>query len=90
MPESIGEHDLSKEYPPEARRLGIEGQVAVRLLVDETGRVAQRRLVRGVGHGLDEKALELARRIRFRPALDDADRPVSTWITWTFTFTLPR
>jgi protein TonB len=90
MPEAVGDYDLSKDYPPEARRLGVEGQVAVRLLVDETGKVSQARLVRGLGHGLDGKALELARKIRFRPALDGSDRPVATWITWTFTFTLPR
>lgn len=90
MPEPIGEYDYEKDYPPEARKLGIEGKVAVRLLVDETGHVAETKLARGLGHGLDEKALELVRRIRFKPARDDAERAVATWITWTVTFTLPR
>jgi periplasmic protein TonB len=90
MPEAIGEHDLSKDYPEAARRQGVEGQVVIRLLVDDSGRVAQTRLVRGPGHGLDAKALELARRIRFKPARDDRGTAVATWITWTFSFTLPR
>ena len=90
MPEPVGEYDYEKDYPPEARKLRIEGQVAVRLLVDETGHVAETKLSRGLGHGLDDKALELVRRIRFKPARDDADRAVATWITWTVTFTLPR
>src|SRR5262249_19935973 len=71
MPEPIGEYDYEKDYPAEARKLGIEGQVAVRLLVDENGKVAETHLARGLGHGLDQKALELVRRIRFKPARDD-------------------
>lgn len=90
MPEAIGDYDYNKDYPDEARRMGIEGEVAVRLLVDEDGKVASTKLVRGLGYGLDRKALELARRIRFKPAVDESDRPVATWITWTFSFTLPR
>jgi periplasmic protein TonB len=90
MPEEICDHDHSREYAKEARTRGVEGQVVVRLLVDERGRVAQARLVRGRGHGLDEKALELGKRIRFRPALDERGSPVATWITWTFSFTLRR
>jgi protein TonB len=90
MPEALGEYDFSKDYPAEARRLGVEGEVALRLLVDDRGQVAQIRLVRGLGHGLDTKAVELARKSRFRPAVDEADRPVATWITWTFTWSLPR
>lgn len=90
MPEAMGDYDLSKDYPDEAKRLGIEGEASVRLLVGEDGSVSQTKLVRGPGHGLNEKAVELGRKIRFKPALDESDRPVATWITWTFTFTLPR
>jgi len=90
LPEPIGEYDYDKDYPDEARKLGIEGQVAVRLLVDETGHVAEAKVAKGLGHGLDGKALELTRKIRFKPAKDDADKAVATWITWTVTFSLPR
>lgn len=82
--------DTSKLYPPEARRLGIEGQVKVALVVDATGKVTGRRLITRLGHGLDELALDLARRLRFEPALDTNDRPVADKVVWTFTFVLPR
>jgi protein TonB len=90
MPEPIGDYDVSKDYPDEARKLEIEGQVTLRLLVDAEGKVAEVKLVKGLGHGLDERALSLGRQIRFRPARDDAGQAVATWIPWTFTYKLPR
>jgi periplasmic protein TonB len=81
--------DTSKLYPPEARRLGIEGQVKVALVVDATGKVTDRRLITRLGHGLDELAMQLAARLRFEPALDTNDRPVADKVVWTFTFVLP-
>jgi protein TonB len=82
--------DARKSYPADARRLGVEGKVRVRLLVDATGKVAQARLLgTRLGHGLDELALSRARAIEFEPALDTDDRPVASVVIWTFTFTLP-
>ncbi|MBE7454414.1 MAG: TonB family protein [Kofleriaceae bacterium] len=81
--------DARKSYPAEARRLGVEGKIRVRLLVDATGKVTQARLLGGLGHGLDELALARARAIEFEPALDSDDRPVASVVIWTFTFTLP-
>lgn len=93
MPQPIGDTDFvdaTRDYPPDARRLGIEGQVKVRLKVDAAGKVAARSLVTRLGHGLDELALKLATRLRFKPAIDTSDRPVPATVVWTFTFTLPR
>ncbi|HKE16268.1 MAG TPA: TonB family protein [Kofleriaceae bacterium] len=93
MPQPIGDTDFveaHRDYPAEARRLGIDGQVKVRLVVDAEGRVATRRLVTRLGHGLDELAMRLAGKLRFRPAIDNHDRPVPAVVVWTFTFTLPR
>lgn len=93
MPQPIGDTDFvdaTRDYPPDAKRLGIEGQVRVRLKVDENGKVASRSLVTRLGHGLDELALKLANRLRFKPAIDTADRPVPATVVWTFTFTLPQ
>ncbi len=81
--------DARKSYPAEARRLGVEGKIRVRLLVDATGKVAQARLLGGLGHGLDELALSRSRAIEFVPARDTDDRPVASVVIWTFTFTLP-
>jgi TonB family protein len=93
MPQPIGDTDFveaHRDYPADARRLGVEGQVKVRLVVDAQGRVATRRHVTRLGYGLDELAMRLAGRLRFRPAIDNHDRPVPAVVVWTFTFTLPK
>jgi periplasmic protein TonB len=55
-------------YPTQALAAKVEGKVRLELLVDEQGEVKNARVLRGLGYGLDEAALEAARRIRFRPA----------------------
>jgi protein TonB len=80
----------SKDYPAEAKRLGIEGTLRVRLVVDATGHVASALLLDHLGHGLDELALARARAIEFTPARDTEAREVSSVVIWTFQMTLPR
>ena len=58
-------------YTPEARRLKIEGEVLVELLFAASGEAHVLRVVRGLGHGLDENAIGAAQAIRFRPAQRD-------------------
>jgi periplasmic protein TonB len=82
--------DARKSYPAEAKRLGIEGKLRVRLVVDAHGKVSQAKLLGTLGHGLDELALSRARAIEFVPAKDSEDRPVASVVVWTFTFTLPK
>jgi protein TonB len=82
--------DASKDYPPEARSLGIEGVIRVRLVVDETGAVKSAVLLNKLGHGLDELAMTRARQIKFDPALDTDDKPVTSVVVWTFNMTLPK
>ncbi len=82
--------DAGKDYPPEARRLGIEGAIRVRLTVDDKGKVKAAMLLNRLGHGLDELALTRARQIEFEPARDTDDRAVSSFVVWTFNMTLPK
>lgn len=82
--------DASKDYPAEAKALGIEGVIRVRLLVDAEGAVKTATLLNRLGHGLDELALERAKKIQFQPAKDTDDKPVSSVVVWTFTMTLPK
>ncbi len=49
--------------------MSIEGEVLVEVVLEASGRVRIVRLVKGLGHGLDENAQASAREIRFRPAL---------------------
>jgi protein TonB len=85
-----GYFDAGKEYPAEARQLGIEGAIRVRLVVDAQGKVTQATLVNKLGHGLDELALRRAKQLEFTPAVDTEDRAVSSIVVWTFNMTLPK
>lgn len=82
--------DASKDYPAEAKSLGIEGQIRVKLIVDEAGLVKSATLLTKLGHGLDELALTRAKKIVFDPAKDTDDKPVSSVVIWTFNMTLPK
>ena len=79
------------DYPPEAKRLGIQGPLKVRLVVDATGKVVQRKVLEPkLGHGLDELALARAATFEFEPALDSNGKPVASVVVWTFQFSLPE
>jgi TonB family protein len=58
-------------YTEEARQLHVEGEVLVEVMFTAGGQLQVRRVVRGLGHGLDESALRAAQQIRFRPAQRD-------------------
>lgn len=85
-----GDYGYIKEYPAEARQLGIEGPIRVRLVVDDKGKVKSAVLLNKLGHGLDELALERSKVIEFEPAKDTDDKPVSSVVVWTFNMTLPK
>lgn len=55
-------------YTQEARRLKIEGTVLLDVVFAASGELRVLGVIRGLGHGLDENAVEAARRIRFKPA----------------------
>lgn len=56
------------EYSDEARRKKVSGAVLVSLVVTEDGLPTQVQVVKGVGYGLDEKAVQSILRYRFKPA----------------------
>lgn len=85
-----GYFDAGKDYPPEARALGIEGAIRMRLVVNEHGKVTSRILLNRLGHGLDELAMKRAAEIEFEPARDTNDHPVASVVVWTFDMTLPK
>ena len=55
-------------YTDEARRLRIEGEVLLEVLFAASGDTRVLRILRGLGHGLDENAITAAREVQFRPA----------------------
>ena len=75
------------EYTDEARSARIEGIVSLELEFTAAGDVRVLRVVRGLGHGLDEAAQLAALRIRFKPAQSDSG-PVDSRATIHITFRL--
>ena len=56
-------------YSEEARKAKYQGTVVLWIVVDATGNVTDARVVKPLGLGLDEKALETVRTWKFKPAL---------------------
>jgi len=57
------------EFSDEARKARHEGTVVIALEVDTTGRPINIRVVKGLGMGLDERAVTAVSHWKFRPAL---------------------
>ncbi len=63
-------------YTPEAKKLNLEGEVLLEVVFPASGGDVQvNRVVKGLGHGLDESAMRAARQIKYKPALSGG-RPV--------------
>jgi TonB family protein len=63
-------------YSADAKAHNIEGEAVVKVIFRSNGTMDVIGLVRGLGHGLDEAALNAARGVRFHPALNAAGEPV--------------
>ena len=56
------------EYTAEGRSLKIEGDVVLDMVFLSNGSIQVKRVVSGLGHGLDEAATRAAQQIKFKPA----------------------
>lgn len=65
-------------YTEDARAKRIEGEVLLEVVFEASGRLRVLRVVRGLGHGLDDAAVHAAEQIRFKPALKDGQPSDST------------
>jgi TonB family protein len=75
-------------YPDEAKRLGLEGNVGLELVVAEDGRVADAKVTAAAGHGFDEAALDAVRSFVFEPARQGGV-PIRSSVQFTYEFHLP-
>ena len=66
-------YKVEPEYSEEARDLKIQGTVMLGFEVWEDGRGHNFEVLRSVGHGLDEKAIEAVRRWKFEPGKKDGN-----------------
>ncbi len=90
MPELIGGLGALQrkvKYPEMARRAGIEGRVTVQFIVNEAGQVENPRVIRGIGGGCDEAALDAVKQAKFTPGMQRG-RPVRVQYSLPIVFRL--
>lgn len=75
------------EYSEEARKAKFQGTVVLAIVIDEKGIPRNFRVVRPLGLGLDEKAIEAVQKWRFKPGLKEG-RPVAVMATVEVNFRL--
>jgi TonB family protein len=80
-------NQVEAEFSDEARRAKYQGVCLISLIVDAQGNPQNPRVVRTLGMGLDEKALEAVRKYKFKPAMK-GNTPVPVMITVEVNFRL--
>jgi protein TonB len=68
-------YTVEPEFSEEARKAKVAGNVLVNLWVGTDGLPSHVHVIRGVGMGLDEKAVEAVKQYRFKPAMENG-KPV--------------
>ncbi|MGH9588827.1 MAG: energy transducer TonB [Terracidiphilus sp.] len=62
-------HSVDPQFTSQARAADLQGTVSIQLIVDSHGNPQDVHVVRHLGMGLDQKAVEAVRQYRFRPAM---------------------
>jgi protein TonB len=90
QPQIIFEVNSADIYPSDARRLGVEGTVQLRVGIDENGDVKEVKItkVKPPGYQFDEAARGALLKAKFRPARGSDGKPVPARINYNYTFTL--
>jgi periplasmic protein TonB len=89
---SDGPRFLSKTtpvYPPVAKRLQKEGNVLLRVTIDERGRAVDVEIVKGAGFGFDEEAVKAVRCSTFVPAKKEG-KPLACKVLLPIRFVLKQ
>ena len=74
-------------YTEEARKNAITGTVVLKCIFRYDGSVVNIRTAAGLPHGLTERAIDAARKIKFIPAIKDG-KHVSMWMQLEYNFNL--
>ncbi len=74
-------------YPPKALEARIQGRVSVRMIVDETGRMLNPKILKGIRYDMDAEVMRVIRGARFEPGRVGG-QPVKSWYTLYFEFKL--
>jgi protein TonB len=68
------------KYTDDARKTKLQGVVQLQVIVSPDGRATNIQIVRGLGLGMEEQAVEAVKTWRFKPALGPNRKPVPTQI----------
>ncbi|MFZ1085390.1 MAG: TonB family protein [Terracidiphilus sp.] len=80
-------NQVEAEFSDEARRAKYQGIVMVAIIVDKLGNPQNPRVVRALGMGLDEKAIEAVMKYKFHPAMREG-KPVAVPVNIEINFRL--
>ena len=78
---------VDPEYSEEARKAKYSGEVMLSVVVDSEGHARNVKVVKSLGMGLDEKAIEAVEKWRFKPGMKDG-HPVNVLATIQVNFRL--
>jgi TonB family protein len=70
----------SPTYTDDARQLQLQGEVLLEVVFGADGKLQVNRVVRGLGHGLDENAIAATNKIQFKPATRNGTAVDSTLV----------
>jgi TonB family protein len=90
FPRTLHEEKGDSYYPGEARRMGLEGQVLLRVGIDRHGAIRSVRVIKKAGYGFDDAAVRAMWKFKFTPARTREGEPVDFLITYTYTFRAER
>lgn len=75
------------DYPEAAQKAGIQGRVLVQFVVDKNGRTRDHKVVKGIGFGCDEAAVDAIKRTKWEPGKIEG-KPVHVQTALTIMFKL--
>ncbi len=90
LPEPIGGIEAIQQriiYPEIAKRAGVQGRVFVKAFVDENGNVVKAEVVKGIGAGCDEAAVDAVMKTKFKPG-KQRGKPVKVQVSIPIVFKL--
>jgi periplasmic protein TonB len=64
-------YKVEPEYSEEARKAKFQGTVVLYVEVDPSGHAINPKVIRSLGLGLDEKAIEAIKKWKFKPGFKD-------------------
>jgi TonB family protein len=83
----VAVYTVNPKYSDEARSKNVQGTCLLQIIVDAKGITQNPRIVKPIGYGLDEMAIDAVKQYRFKPATKDG-KPVPVYMTIAINFRL--